>query len=228
MRWANDLINIIFPRRCHVCEGTLAPHERFACTGCLAKLPRTGYHRRSMNPMEERFAGLFPFVRGTGHFFYSRESALSTLIQDMKYRNFSEIGKMLGKITATELYSTGFFNDVDVIVPVPMHFWKHAKRGYNQVEKIAEGISIATGFPIENALKMTRRHSTQTSRSKEERIANTKNLFAVKKPENIVGKGILLVDDVCTSGATMTAAALAITKQCMDTKLTLLSIGVTF
>ncbi|MDE6144403.1 MAG: ComF family protein, partial [Muribaculaceae bacterium] len=131
------LVNFMFPPECHVCGIRLAPHERFACTGCLRKLPRSGYHRRHLNPMEERFAGLFRFTRATGHFFYTRDSSLSTLIQDMKYRRFPGIGDMLGNLAATELYPTGFFSDTDIVVPVPMHFVKQARRGYNQTDHIA-------------------------------------------------------------------------------------------
>ena len=228
MGWGNDLLNFIFPRRCHICGNSLAPHERYACSMCLSKLPRTGYHRRTMNPMEQRFAGLFPFEKASGHFFYTRDSSLSILIQDMKYRNFPQIGILLGKVMATDLYSTGFFNDIELILPIPMHFWKQAKRGYNQAEKIAEGISEIIGVPVSDALRMIRSHSTQTALIREERLANTENLFSVKKIEELEGRHILLVDDVCTTGATICSAASAIMSQCPSVKLTILTLGVTF
>ena len=129
----NHLINFMFPPECHVCGRPLAPHERFACTHCLTQLPRTGYHRRKLNPMEERFAGMFRFERATGHFFYTKDSPFARLVHDMKYYHFPSIGNMLGELAAAELYPTGFFSDVDIIVPVPMHFFKQARRGYNHV-----------------------------------------------------------------------------------------------
>ena len=156
MSIAGDLLNFIFPQRCHVCDGALAPHEQFICQACLDRLPRSGYHRRKLNPMEERFAGIFPFEKATGHFLYARDSSISVLIQDMKYRNFPSIGNYLGRLVASELYATGFFNDVDVILPVPMHFIKKAKRGYNQAERIALGVGEGTGLPVAMNLKMTR------------------------------------------------------------------------
>lgn len=223
----DDLLNFMFPRRCHICEVTLASHERFICSHCLSKLPRSGFHRRKLNPMEERFAGIFPFERATGHFLYSRDSSLSSLIQDMKYRRFPAIGDMLGEVAATELYTTGFFSDADLIVPVPMHRWKQLKRGYNQTHHIANGISKATGIPVSLSLKAVRPHKTQTALSREERLANTAGLFCVSKPEEIEGRHVLLTDDVCTTGSTLIASAEALLKA-KPRALTLFTLGVTF
>ncbi|MDE6576653.1 MAG: ComF family protein, partial [Muribaculaceae bacterium] len=196
--WITDLLNFVFPPVCHVCDSPLAPHERFVCTHCLAALPRTGYHRRRMNPMEERFAGQFPFVCATGHFFYNPGSALSRLMQDLKYRRFPGIGIMLGELAASELFTTGFFSGIDMILPMPMHFFKQAKRGYNQTHQIAKGISQATNLPVIFNLKAVRAHRTQTSLSREERLTNTSGIFSLDHPEELDGKGVLLLDDVCT------------------------------
>ena len=227
-RWVNDVINLFFPAVCHICGNALSPGERFVCGHCLSELPRTGYHRTKMNPMEERFAGHFPFTRATGHFFYSPDSSLSVLIQDMKYRHFPSIGTILGELTGKELYTTGFLNDIDVIVPVPMHFIKEARRGYNQTDYIAKGIGRATGLPVINALKMTRQRKTQTALDRQQRMANADNLFKGKDKYNLDSKGVLLVDDVCTTGSTLGAAGFALTQKWPTASLALFSLGVTF
>lgn len=228
LHWGTDLLNFIFPPRCHICDNNLAPNERFICTGCLTKLPRSGYHRRHLNPMEERFAGHFPFVRATGHFLYARGSELSQLFQDMKYRGFPKIGELLGSTVATELYPTGFFSEIDLILPVPMHFFKQMHRGYNQTHHIAAGISKVTKLPVDLSLQATRAHRTQTSLSGEERLANTSGIFALKNPQLLEGKGILLIDDVCTTGATISEAATVVTNAVGNCRLYILTIGVTF
>ena len=227
-RWLNDILNLIYPAECHLCRNNLTPHERFICTPCIESLPRTGYHRNHKNPMVDRFAGQFPFEEATGHFFYSRDSSLSQLIQDMKYRDFPSIGNKMGEIAGKELYMTGFLNEVDVIVPLPMHFWKKAKRGYNQTDRIAEGISKETGIPVVEALKMTRRRKTQTSLSQTRRLENAKDLFKPCKNINLNGKGVLLVDDICTTGATMGSAAKCLTDSFPSMHLYLFSLGITF
>lgn len=223
-----DILNVFYPAECHLCHNPLGPHERFICQPCIDTLPRTGYHRSKGNAMEQRFAGHFPFVSATGHFFYSRDSSISQLIQDMKYRNFPSIGNKLGNIAGKELYTTGFLNDIDFIVPVPMHFIKKALRGYNQVDYVAEGMGKETGITVLNALKMTRQRKTQTSLSRSQRLENAKNLFEVRKGIDLQGKGVLLVDDICTTGATMGAAATALTQAFPAIRLYLFALGVTF
>lgn len=228
MRLIDDLTNLFFPPVCHICDNRLSPGERFICQPCLESLPRTGYHRTKMNPMEERFAGHFPFVAATGHFFYSRDSSLSQLFQDMKYRGFPSIGNVLGEIVGRELFTAGFLSDIDVIVPVPMHFYKKAMRGYNQVDRIAMGIEKATGIPFVDALRMTRRRKTQTALTQTQRLANAENLFSVRKNIDLSDKSVLLVDDVCTTGSTMSSAAKTITDAFPSCRLSLLALGVTF
>lgn len=226
--WLKDLLNFVFPARCHVCDGKLADHERFVCTHCLDSLPRTGYHRRPLNPMEERFAGHFPFVNATGHFFYSRGSAISQLMQDLKYRNFPGVGIMLGEIVGRELFTAGFLSDIDMIVPMPMHFLKQAKRGYNQTHLIAQGISQASSIPVAYPLKAVRGHRTQTALSLEERLSNTAGIFSVSDPDILQNKEIILLDDVCTTGSTLSSAATTLMAAVPSLRLHLLTVGVTF
>jgi len=178
--------------------------------------------------MEMRFAGLFPFVRATGHFFYSSGSELSTLMQDLKYRHFRGLGKHLGSVVAKELLSTGFLNDIDLLMPVPMHFFKKAKRGYNQTEEIGAGISEISGIPISSALKAKRPHLTQTALSLDQRRKNLSNVFDVKEGASLSARHILIIDDVCTTGTTLTAAAETILKASPTSRVSLLTLGVTF
>ena len=227
-RWVDDILNLFFPAECHLCGNPLAPHERFVCTPCVDSLPRTGYQRNARNPMEERFAGQFPFVAATGHFFYSRDSSLAQLIQDMKYRNFPSIGNKMGEIAGRELYTSGFLSDIDVIVPLPMHFIKQAKRGYNQTDRIAQGISKASAIPVVNALKMTHQRKTQTALSRSQRLANADELFAPRKNIDLNSQGVLLVDDICTTGATMASAAKALSDAFPHIRLYLFALAVTF
>ena len=227
-KWLNDLLNLFYPAVCHLCGNSLSSHERFICIPCIETLPRTGYHRNLKNPMEERFAGQFPFEFATGHFFYSKDSSLSQLVQDMKYRKFPSIGNKLGEIAGRELFISGFLSDIDYIVPVPMHFIKKAIRGYNQVDNIAQGLSKETDIPVINALKMVRLRKTQTSLSKTQRYNNAKSLFKPYKKIDLNHKRVLLVDDICTTGATMGSAAKTLTDSYPKIKLYLFSLGVTF
>lgn len=228
IEWLNDIVNLFFPAECHLCGNPLTSHERFICTACVETLPRTGYHRHLRNPMEERFAGQFPFEKATGHFFYSRDSSIAQLIQDMKYRNFPSIGDKMGEIAGKELYTAGFMTDIDFIVPLPMHFYKKAVRGYNQTDHISQGVSKATGIPVLKALKMSRLRKTQTSLTLSQRLKNAENLFQATGNYDLNGKGVLLVDDICTTGTTLGSAAKVLTVKYPKIRLSLFTLGVTF
>lgn len=109
---------------------------------------------------------------------------------------------------AAELTVSGFFHNVDVIVPIPLHPRKQRMRGYNQSECIAKGVAAVTGIPLDTVSVMRRKHTeTQTSKSAYERWENVDGIFHLRHLERFVGKHILLVDDVLTTGATTTACA---------------------
>ncbi len=221
------LLDFIFPRLCHLCQAKLAVHEEYVCSRCLGDLPRTRFHTIRMNGMEQRFAGLFPFARATGHFFYTRSSPLATLVHDFKYHGFPGLARHLGRVIARELYTTSFFADAEVILPIPMHYWKQAKRGYNQAMLLALGIADVTELPVRNILYAHRSHKTQTALNLEARRNNLNGIFKLRETETLTDQGVLLVDDVCTTGTTLIEAAETIWKEARPRELTLLTLGVT-
>lgn len=227
MNLLRDLFDFFLPRTCHICGCLLRDSEEFFCVRCIESLPRSLYHHSPMNPMERRFAGIIPFVRATGHFIYSRNSRLAAAVHDMKYRKFPNVGRRLGEIVGSELLSAGFFDGADVIAPVPMHWLKRAGRGYNQTDFIARGISLATRLPVSYALRATRAHKTQTAMTLAERQANLAGSFRVADPAAFSGRGVVIVDDVCTTGATMRALGEAVMAQVPDCRLYFLSLCVT-
>lgn len=201
-------IDILFPPLCHGCSTLLTQHESFLCLDCLTHLPRTLYHLQpSPNPMESRFAGRIPFERATAFLSYSHDSVTSFLIHDFKYRNVPQLARRLGSLMAEELSYSGFFRDIDAIIPMPIHWTRRLHRGYNQTEHMAEGMSEVLDIPIADNLKTRRPHQTQTRLSTEERRKNISGIFSVRHPEQLIGKHILLLDDVCTTGSTMLSAA---------------------
>lgn len=222
------IADFLFPRECHVCGVRLADGERYICTPCLSALPRSLYHRRPMNPMERRFAGIVPFERATGHFLYARGSAMASLVQDLKYRHFRGLARELGRVMGMELHATGFLSGIDIILPIPMHFIKQARRGYNPAEQIAIGLGEEASIPVGDNLRATRPHRTQTSLTLKQRRENTRNLFRVVRPEELTGKHILLLDDICTTGSTLLSAAESLHSQVASARISFISLGVTF
>lgn len=223
-----SLLNFIIPATCHICGEMLSASQKFICPHCFLNLPRTLYHTRHMNPMEHKLAGLINFQRASGHFFYSPDSNMSTLVQDFKYRHFPSLARELGRITAKELLYSDFFNNIDAIIPVPIHWTKKAIRGYNQSELIARGLSDITNIPVVTNLYASRPHRTQTRLNPQQRKDNIKGIFKLKHPEEITGMHLLLIDDVCTTGATLAAAAETILYAAPSSKISILSLATTF
>ncbi len=96
------------------------------------------------------------------------------------------------------------FNTVLGYIPVPMHWTKRIRRGYNQATYIASGISGVTGIPIADNLKAVRPHRSQTRNGIRQRIQNVSGIFSVAHPSELNGLSLLVVDDVITTGSTMT------------------------
>ena len=204
---ARDVMQLFFPRYCWLCGRRLTIGEEHLCTACLLSIPRTGFHLKPGNIMERRFWGIDPIVKCSSYFFYQREATSSLLLYHLKYYNHPWLGEFLGRCMAQEILTTSnFFDEVDMIVPVPLHPKKEKQRGYNQCHYISMGVSSATGIPIREALvQRTRANDSQTHLSITERMSNVKDLFKVKMSVDLVGKTILIVDDVCTTGATILA-----------------------
>ena len=119
-----------------------------------------------------------------------------------------------------------FFDGIDVVTAVPLHRSKLAHRGYNQSEYLARGIADALGTPYIEALKAVRPHSTQTRKGALERWQNIQGNYVLntKHASRLAGKHILLVDDVVTTGSTLTVCA-TLLKQIPGTTVSLFTIA---
>lgn len=223
-----SLIDFLLPAECRLCGAPLPEGEATLCGLCAAGMPRTGYHNIPDNAMAMRFAGRFPFERAAGHFYYAPESGISHLIQDFKYRGAPGLARELGSLVAEEVSVYGFFDGIDAIMPVPLHWRKLMRRGYNQTERLARGVADVTGIDVSGDLKAFRAHKSQTRVSLAERLVNADGIFRLDHPEKYEGKGILLMDDVCTTGSTLTSAADAILAGAPDARISILTLAVTY
>jgi len=171
-------------------------------------LPYTRFGARRNNPVERLFIGRFPLGRATSYIFYNRGTETRNMLFALKYHHRPEIGTELGRRIATELKGGGFFDGTDLIVPVPLARKRERRRGYNQSLMLAGGIGEVTGITVDSTLLVrTVDNPTQTMRTPQQRIENVAGIFSTANGERIRGKHILLVDDVVTTGATLTACA---------------------
>lgn len=205
------MLEYLFPERCHLCDSPLGEGEHFVCPECLDMLAPTNYHlMHSINPMEEKLVGGPRFNRATGCFFYVADNSVARLIQDFKYREFPELAVHMGRLAANHLRDSGFFEGVDVLLPIPLHFLKRMRRGYNQAEQLALGVASVTGLPVGDNLKARTYHRTQTRLDREARERNMSRYFKLAHGQELEGLHVMIVDDVCTTGATLRNAARAL------------------
>lgn len=208
--WLDAFLSLFFPRCCLVCDRPLAKGEEYLCTHCNMTLPRTELHKYPDNVVEQMFWGKIPLERATSYLYYRKGSGYGPLLHRLKYGGQKEIGETMGRYMAAELLSCGFFESIDVIIPVPLHEKKQRLRGYNQSEWIARGVSVVTGIPLDvESVLRSKNTETQTQKTTFERWANVAQIFILQYPERFTGKHILIIDDVLTTGATTVACASA-------------------
>lgn len=209
--YLNDLLHIFLPQLCQACGESLMYSEEVLCTVCHYHLPLTDFHLDDKNETAQQLWGKLHFIQAVSMLYLSKSSRVEKLLHRLKYQNQPEIGVYLGKMYAQKLSNTGFFETIDLIAPIPIHRSKRIKRGYNQASQFAKGLSIYTHVPWdEETLIRTVASVSQTQKSRLERYDNVDGVFAVRDPQAIQGKHILLVDDVLTTGATLSVAGNAL------------------
>ncbi len=213
MKLFKSLINLLFPRVCAACGNLLLEGEDTVCTTCRFLLPKTGYENFPDNPLAQMFYGQMPFNAVMAEFFFSKTGKVQHLVHGLKYHHCRENGIFLGQEIGKSLLKAADYQGIDYIIPIPLHPKKEKIRGYNQSHVIAEGISQIMNIPIaENCLVRSVFTDTQTRKTRDERYENVKDIFALKNPEKLKGKHVLLVDDVLTTGATLMSAGKALTQ----------------
>ena len=175
--------------------------------------------------MARLFWKLIPVERAAAFFYYEASSRESKILYELKYHDHPEIGFGMGQLMAHEFAESGFFDGIDMIVPVPLARKRQRQRGYNQSIELAKGISQVTGLPISDCVVQRKVFlKSQTRMGFWDRQENVAHVFELSDDTAIRGKHLLLVDDVVTTGATMTACAREILKA-EGVRISMLSLG---
>lgn len=208
----HDFIALFYPNLCIGCERNLYRNEKQLCLNCLTQLPRTNYHRTKDNAIEKRFYGKVEIRYASIFLYFEKEIITQKLLHEIKYRGKKELGEQLGALFGSQLINS-HLNEIDAIVPVPLHPNKFRIRGYNQSEWIAKGIAKTMKKPlINNILKRIIENPTQTKKGVYERWENTNGIFESENIDLIENKHLLLVDDVLTTGSTLEACIMPLKK----------------
>ena len=202
---------MVWPRRCGVCGGFLDTEERYVCAECLKDMPLTYFWSWRANPAEQILWARTYLEGVVSLFYYSRDNDYKELLHAVKYGGNVATGRWLGRILGEKMREAAYPLP-DVIVPVPLHWRRQWKRGYNQAEVIARGISegLSGDIPVLTGILRRVRYSTSQTRmsvgSKWENVSDSVVLIDNRTAaERLSGRHVLLVDDVLTTGATAEA-----------------------
>lgn len=203
-----SVTELFFPRLCLACREELVGQERTVCLACGYELPFTNFHCDPENPMAKQLWGRFPFSLAAAMLYFHKGSRVQNLIHQLKYRGRHEVGDYLGELYGKRLLPAGGFELPEMLVPVPLHPSRQRKRGYNQSEHFAAGLSRTLGVPVSSG-NLCRGAATdsQTSKNRFTRYLNMKDIFRVNDVAALSGKSIWLADDVITTGSTVEACA---------------------
>lgn len=207
----SDLLNLLYPEVCAACNAALFRGEMVICTQCLFRLPKTNYHLEPGNPVEKSFWGKVPITSATALYFFNKGERVQHLVHRLKYDGEQEVGELAGRILGSDLLQSPSFSSVKAVVPVPLHAGKLRARGFNQADCIARGIAQSLSVPVYPDFLIRRKATeTQTRKTRYERFENVDRIFVLNPKYHPSPEHYLLVDDVITTGSTLTACAEAL------------------
>lgn len=212
MGWGRDLVSIFFPKRCVVCTKLLLEGESSICVECRSKMPLTHYWNVEDNYLTDLFAGRVLLYSASALFYYRHDSHWRDAIHDMKYKSVYDVADVFGQIYGYHISGSKLYEGIDLIVPIPLHGQRFAKRGFNQAEVFARAIAKVYRCQVESraVVRTINTPNQALKKSAHERWENVAGAFAVVRPELLVGKTIMIVDDVITTGATIESCTRAI------------------
>ena len=211
-----------------ICGEHVTEEVHGICTMCRFNVPLTYFWRDKENPVYDKLSALVPIAEASAFIYYTDNSPWRSMIHSFKYRNAWRTALDMGRWYGAELKASGLYDDIDVVIPVPLHPFKLLKRGYNQSTYLAEGIAKSLGTKVDTrAARRIRNNPSQARRGARDRWENVDELFRIARPKRLQGKHILVVDDVLTSGATLTTFLKEIVRAVPDCRISIATLAVT-
>lgn len=208
-----SIINLFFPKVCAGCNSFLMANENVICTLCRHHIPLTNHHLNPENEAFKKFYGKIPIEHASALFYFHKKGIVQEVIHKLKYKGHQEIGTVLGSWYAEDLKAIPVFQEIDAIIPVPLHKKKYRQRGYNQVSTF--GLALSNELNItynESILIRTVYSKTQSKKNLLGRTEGIETIFNVNFTEKDHHKHFLLIDDVITTGSTLEACCRALMK----------------
>lgn len=201
--YSTKLFDLILPRFCCSCNIKLTVNEDTICQNCFSKIPLAS-EERLKREFERKFLNNKIISDFYSPFVFEKDKELQHAIHSLKYQNKFQVGIFLGKVLAQKIQINRSNWKIDLIIPIPLHQLKKAERGYNQSYYIAKGMSKFLNLPCSDRIVKRKKYTeSQTTMTLTERQENIFDAFKIRNKNAVNGKIILLVDDVITTGATI-------------------------
>ena len=202
----NDFLQTLFPTYCLGCRRAVPPKTTL-CLHCISELPIANYHLSTSNPLLKLLNEITPIEAATSLVFFEKQGFVQQLIHQLKYMNKEQLGSVFGGLLGEKLLDSSF-STCDYVVPIPLHRRRERKRGYNQVTQFGQQLAKQLHVEyIDRNLIRSKATKTLVRLNKQERVHQIKGAFSVVDPSIFIKKHILLIDDVVTTGATLSEAA---------------------
>jgi ComF family protein len=202
--WLHATLHLLYPQLCVACNAALtaSAHQCF-CFKCRNEIDRANFDPHD-NEVMHRLWGRVPLQAAVALYHFRKKSPVQWALHHLKYSNQPDIGRRLGHLLGAQMWHNAHFRTIDVIVPVPLHPRKERQRGYNQSAAIANGLAEVLHAPVlPHVLARGAYTTSQTRKHRMERFQNVEAVFSMVRPQAVMGKHVLLVDDVLTTGATI-------------------------
>lgn len=219
-------LHLVVPKVCLICGQTMSVHEKAVCLTCLTQLPRTNLHEQVFSPLHQRLGPTLPVDRICSWFWYLRDTPQTRMILEGKFGDKPYIFTECTRMYVRELQHRGLdlTQLADVVIPTPMYWLKRLMRGYNQSRVMAKEVTRLTGLPMVDALRARRPHGHQARLKFEQRARNIAGTLSLQCGLNLHGSRVLLVDDIVTTGATL-SECIRLLKQAGVSRVSILTLG---
>ena len=221
-----SIVNLFFPKVCNACNNLLNDNEDTICLDCRHDLPVTNFHFDNNESVKKVLYGRVEVENATALFRFEKKGNVQRLIHNLKYKGHEHIGFVLGNWLGGELKTLDPYNDVDVVIPVPLHKNKLKTRGFNQVAKFGKQIAEALHADyFEDVLLKVTNTKSQVNKKRLARWNNNEELFTLENKMKIENKHILIVDDIITTGATL-EACISVLNQAENVKISIATMAI--
>jgi len=214
----SGLLQLIYPGRCPACGASAVAGDGGLCARCRAALtadpdaacPRCG---ATVGPFALIEGGCSRCRQSRFHFdavlrLGPYEGLLREVVLRLKHHSGEALGEGLGHLWAEHSQAALRAVGATVVIPVPLHWWRHWRRGYNQSEVLARALAASLGVPCRpRCLRRIRNTAQQTLQTPAGRRDNVRGAFRTRRGTDLRGRAVLLVDDVLTTGSTCSEAA---------------------